>query len=79
MDFFPFIIVQILLNFIGGTIRWAYGSIWRSIFNKPKFTYKEYINGIKNTRDYYSRFGHELNNCIIGAIFLAIILIIAIK
>ena len=39
------IIGGVLLNYIGGTLRYIYGSVWRTIFNKPKFTFKEYING----------------------------------
>ena len=47
MDFFQIIIGRYIFNYIGGTIRWIYGSIWRTIFNKPKFSYREYIDGPK--------------------------------
>ena len=57
---------------IGGTIRYIYGSIWRTIFNKPKFTYKEYINGPKR-KNYYDEMGHEFNNRIIAFIVIGIV------
>ena len=36
-------IVFVILNVIGGTIRWLIASGWRFIFNTPKLTYKEYL------------------------------------
>lgn len=68
-----------ILNFIGGTVRWIYGSIWRTLFNKPKFTYSEYINGSKNSKDYIDSMGHRFNNIIIGMIFLVIIISIVFR
>lgn len=38
-----FMFTRYILNIIGETVRWIVGSLWRTIFNKPKFTYKEYI------------------------------------
>ena len=73
MDIIGIITGKILLNFIGGSLRYIYGSIWRTIFNKPKFTFKEYINGPKKS-DYYDEHGHQYNNRMIAVIFLAIII-----
>jgi len=63
-----------ILNYIGGTMRWFYGNIWRTIFNKRKFTFNEYIYGPK-TSDYYDNMGHELNNRLIGALGLVFIIV----
>ena len=46
--------------------------IWRTIFNKPKFTYQEYINGPKR-KNYYDEMGHEFNNRIIAFIVIGIV------
>lgn len=72
MDIIQIITVRFFLNYIGGTIRYIYGTIWRTIFHKPKFTYKEYINGPKR-KNYYDEMGHEFNNRIIAFIVLGII------
>jgi hypothetical protein len=76
MDFFQIIIGRYIFNYIGGTIRWIYGSIWRTIFNKPKFSYKEYISGPKNSKDHFDEFGHQFNNRLIGIGFLVGIVIL---
>lgn len=43
MPFLGHSIAGSILNFIGGSLRWMYGSVWRTIFNQPKFTFKEYL------------------------------------
>ena len=67
-------IFYVLLNFIGGTIRWIIGSIWRILFNKPKFTYKEYINGLEEPDFYDST--HTFINGAIAVVFIVIIIAI---
>lgn len=74
MDFVQIITGQFLLNYTGGTLRFIYGTIWRTIFNKTKFTYKEYIYGPKKG-NYYDKNGHEFNNRIIAFIFIMIIVV----
>lgn len=64
-----FIIIRALFNFIGACLRWIYGTTWRTIANKPKFTFKEYLNGPKKSSDYYDQMAHGQNNIWIGAIF----------
>lgn len=73
MDFIQIITGRFLLNYIGGTLRYVYGTTWRTIFNKPKFTYKEYIYGPKK-KTYYNENGHEFNNRMIAFIFIMIII-----
>lgn len=69
-DFFNFGIIYLICNLVGGTLRWIYGSIWRTIFKKPKFEYKEYLFGVKNSTNHYDIHGHHFNNTIITIIFV---------
>ena len=78
MDFIEIITGRFLLNYIGGTIRFIYGTLWRTIFDKPKFTFKEYIKGPKKSI-HYDDFGHQFNNRIIGVIFLGIIILMLVN
>jgi len=61
-----------ILNFIGACLRWLYGTVWRTLFNKPKYTFEEYLNGPKKS-EYFDDTAHRLNNKIIALIFLGII------
>lgn len=61
-------------NFIGATARWCYGNIWRTLCNKKKFTFNEYLNGPKES-GYYDDMGHQLNNGIIGIIIFVLIIV----
>ena len=70
---------HLVLNFVGGTIRWIYGSLWRTIFNKPKFTFNEYLYGPKKSEDYFDKTAHKFNNIIIGLIAIGIIFSLIIK
>ena len=65
-------------NYIGGTIRWLFSKIFRIFKNKPKFEFKEYINGTKNP-NYYDQMGHGVNNILIGILTFVIIIIPLIK
>ncbi len=78
-EVFGDIIGRTILNYIGGTIRWIYGTIWRSIFYKPKYKYSEYIHGPKNSKDYFDKYGHEFNNRVIATIFIVIIVLLFMK
>ncbi len=78
-EIFGFIIFRVFLNFIEASIRWIYGSIWRTIFKKPKFSFKEYLNGLKKSSDYYDDLAHKGNNIVIAFIFFFIVATIIIK
>jgi len=67
------VLVSEFINFIGGTVRWIFGSIWRTVANKPKFTFTEYIVGPKRP-DYYDTMGHRFNNILIGMIVFSLII-----
>ena len=69
---------RIFLNYLGGSIRFIIGTTWRTILKRPKFTFKEYIYGIK-TKDVSETSMHEFNNRIIGFIFLGLLSYILIE
>ena len=62
----------IIFNFIGGTVRWIYGTIWRTIANKPKYKFSEYINGIENSNDIFDKLEQNFANKIIGMLTVVI-------
>ena len=59
-----------ILNITGATARWIYGSIWRTIFKKSKYSYSEYLKGPKDSTNYYDKQGHRFNNKLIGIIII---------
>ena len=63
----------LFFNFIGGSIRWVYGSIWRTLARKKKFTYKEYIYGPNDSDEIEDSLGHEIINRVIGMVVIMII------
>jgi len=69
------IIWHIVLNFIGGCIRWIYGTTWRTIANRPKFKFNEYINGPDNSNDWFDEKGHNFVNSLIGLIFVILLIL----
>jgi hypothetical protein len=71
-----FTILEAILNFIGACFRWIFGTIWRTLMNKPKFTFKEYLDGPKKSSDFFDEFAHGTNNVIVGITFSAIIIIL---
>ncbi|WP_400078570.1 hypothetical protein [Winogradskyella sp. R77965] len=66
-------IFYVVLNFIGGSVRWIFGTIWQTIFNTPKHSYKEYIYGPDKPNHYDS--AHGCINIVI-AIGLIIVLVV---
>jgi hypothetical protein len=60
----------IIFDFIGAVVRWVYGTIWRSIARKKKFTFQEYLHGPNNSDGWFDLAGHSFNNRIIGAVVL---------
>ena len=59
--------------FIGACTRYIYGTLWRTIAQKPKFRFDEYLNGPDNP-DYYDQMGHKLNNLLIGMIIFLLLM-----
>ena len=73
------LIGRFILNYTGGTLRWLYGSLYRNITNKPKFSYREYIYGPKNSKNSFDTIGHTFNNRIIGGIFIVLVIYLIIE
>jgi hypothetical protein len=70
-DFIVNNIGKITLVYIGGTIRFVFGTLWNIILKNPNNTYMEYIQG-KNNKD-TEEIEISFINRIIGFIFLFII------
>jgi len=68
-----------ILNFFGGFVRWIFGSLYRTLTNKPKFKFREYIDGPDNSDDWFDFAGHGLNNKLIGFVSILLICWIIIK
>ena len=69
----------ILLLYIGATVRWLFGMIWRTLTNKKKFTYQEYLNGPEGYNDWFDDKGHRFVNLIIGIATLVSLVILSTK
>lgn len=73
-DILAYVILQVVLNFIGASIRWVFGSLWRTLTNKPKRTYKSYVYGEDFESDSYDDFTVGIINPITAVIFIAIVI-----
>jgi hypothetical protein len=62
-----------LFSFVGAFCRWIYGTIWRTIANKKKFTFREYLNGPDNSDNWFDLTGHVFVNKVIGLIVIVFI------
>ena len=69
----------IIFDYVGAVVRWAYGSIWRTIANKPKYKFSEYVNGPEKSDDWFDMTGHNIVNRVIGAVTIVLICWIIIK
>ena len=56
----------VIFNFIGACVRWTFGTIWRTLANKKKIKFKEYLHGPENSDDWFDFAGHEFVNRVIG-------------
>lgn len=63
-----------ILNLIGGTARWVYGTLWRTLLQKEKFTFREYIEGRKNTEDLFNQKDHQIVNIVVGFVLIVFII-----
>jgi len=70
---------RIVFNFIGASIRYCFGLCWRTIANREKFTFNEYLHGPKNSDEWFDQTGHKFVNIIIGMGALVFIPIILVK
>ncbi|GEM_PF-2486132 len=58
---------------IGASIRWLFGTLWRTLFGKPIFKFRDYLYGIENSGDWFDTSRRSINS-IFGLI--AVILLI---
>jgi hypothetical protein len=65
-----------MVNLIGGSIKWFFGTIFRLLFNLKKFTFHEYLYGPKNLNNDYNKMEHEFANKIIAFIFFFIVILL---
>jgi len=66
-----------IFNFIGAVTRWAYGTAWRTLFKKERYSFKEYLRGSNTSEDWFDKTAHEFNNKVIGlVVFVALIALI---
>jgi hypothetical protein len=66
-----------LLNGIGGTIRYAYGTLIRALHltKRQPYTYREYLNGPDQPKDVlFDTMGHRFNNILLGLLTFGILL-----
>ena len=77
-EFVAFVLLDVIFNFIGAVVRWIFGSIYRTLFQKPKFTFKEYLSGPKKS-DWFDENAHGTNNVVVGVVFtIAVIFLIVV-
>ena len=69
----------IFFNFIGGFVRWLYGTIWRTVANKPKFKFREYLYGVEDSEDIFDKLEHNFVNKIIGMLTVVLLCFILFK
>jgi len=63
----------IIFSFIGASFRWIVGSVWRTLLNRKKYTFSEYLNGPKDSDDQFDKLGSGLVNRVTGFVLLMII------
>ena len=64
-----------LLNWLGGTLRWCYGFVWRSLFRAQKFNYSEYFNGRKDIDDKMESLDHSFVNKLVAVAFIVLLVV----
>jgi hypothetical protein len=78
----PFDIGGAVLQWIGGTVRFGYGSLIRSLglTKRPSFTHREYVNGPDAPDDVvFDTIGHRFNNRLLGLLVLGLFLSAAVR
>lgn len=65
-----------ILNYIGGTIRWFFGTIHRKLIKKENFSYHEYLYGEDKLNNDHYKLEHELANKLIAFIFFFFLILL---
>ncbi len=79
MDLIGIPIITIILNFIGGCIRFITVNPINFLFNKKNYSFNECLYGLKNKKGKIDKTDHFVANSIIGAVFFFLITTVIIK
>lgn len=60
----------LILSFIGAVIRWVYGTVWRTVANKKKYKFLEYLYGPEDSDDWFDETGHDFVNRVVALIVI---------
>ncbi len=78
----PFGIGGIILQWIGGTVRFGYGTAtrWLGLTKRRSFTHREYVHGPDEPDDVvFDTIGHRFNNRLFGLLVLGLFLSTAVR
>ncbi len=79
MDLIGIPIITIILNFIGGCIRYITFNPINFLIDKKTYSFKDCLYGLKKTKGKIDKTDHFVANSIIGAVFFFIITTVIIK
>ena len=67
-----------LLNYVGGTVRYVFGTAYRIIFSMKTYTFRECLNGPNEKGlDYIPiNSSHKRSNAFVGLIFILFLILI---
>jgi hypothetical protein len=68
---------NLILNLLGATFRWTFGTIWRKLGNYPTFTIGDYLRGAKQIDPSLCKWDHEALNKLLGMFTLGCFFMIA--
>ena len=79
----PFVSVlspgKFIQNLVGASVRWSYGTVWRTLSGKKRYTLTEYMYGPKYSDDWFDQKGHTFVNRIIGMVFIVVVFVLLLK
>lgn len=78
----PFGICGAVMQWIGGTVRYGYGTLIRGLglTKRSSFTHREYVHGPDTPDDVvFDTIGHRFNNRLLGLLVLGLFLSAAVR
>lgn len=70
---------KFIQNLVGASVRWSYGTVWRTLSGKKRYTFTEYMYGPKYSDDWFDQKGHTFVNRIIGMVFIVVVFVLLLK
>lgn len=70
------------LQWLGGAVRYLYGTVIRDLklTKRQRYTFKEYVNGPDQPNDVvFDTIGHRFNNRLLGLVIAGVLLAILIR